>query len=83
MTRKIIEKYRFGHVCGLKGHESIEAQALVRVGFFIGHSPHKALPSSALLEKHPVRRVGGAEGAAENRTRQSCRISAQSQLQPS
>ncbi|MEA3148566.1 MAG: hypothetical protein QOI53_4221 [Verrucomicrobiota bacterium] len=24
--------------------------------------PHKALPSSALLEKHPVRRVGGAEG---------------------
>src|ERR1700681_3274964 len=25
--------------------------------------PHKALPSSALLEKHPVRRVGGAEGA--------------------
>ncbi|MEA3162411.1 MAG: hypothetical protein QOE88_229 [Verrucomicrobiota bacterium] len=28
-----------------------------------GIRPHKALPSSALLEKHPVRRVGGAEGA--------------------
>jgi hypothetical protein len=28
--------------------------------------PHKALPSSVLLEKHPVRRVGGAEGAAES-----------------
>src|ERR1700686_640557 len=28
--------------------------------------PHKALPRSALLEKHPVRRVGGAEGAAES-----------------
>jgi hypothetical protein len=27
--------------------------------------PHKALPSSALLEKHPVRRVGGAEGARD------------------
>jgi hypothetical protein len=27
--------------------------------------PHKALPRCALLEKHPVRRVGGAEGAAE------------------
>src|ERR1700694_413862 len=26
---------------------------------------HKALPSSALLEKHPVRRVGGAEGARD------------------
>src|ERR1700676_992602 len=25
--------------------------------------PHKALPRSALLEKHPLRRVGGAEGA--------------------
>jgi hypothetical protein len=28
--------------------------------------PHKALPSSALLEKHPVRRVGGAEGGARS-----------------
>ncbi|MEA3205803.1 MAG: hypothetical protein QOG92_1486, partial [Verrucomicrobiota bacterium] len=48
----------------LKGHESI-AQALAWVTFFIGNHPHKALPRSALLEKHPVRRVGGAEGAAE------------------
>ncbi len=27
--------------------------------------PHKALPRSALLGKHPVRRVGGAEGAPD------------------
>ncbi|MEA3206405.1 MAG: hypothetical protein QOG92_2117, partial [Verrucomicrobiota bacterium] len=50
------------HICGLKGQES--------PGFSLGNisideRPHKALPSSALLEKHPVRRVGGAEGAAE------------------
>jgi hypothetical protein len=43
------------------------AQALAWVSFFTGNRPHKALPSSALLEKRPVRRVGGAEGAAENR----------------
>ena len=29
----------------------------------------KALPRSALLEKHPVRRVGGAEGARDAGTR--------------
>jgi hypothetical protein len=29
--------------------------------------PHKALPRSALLEKHPVRRVGGAEGDSRPR----------------
>jgi hypothetical protein len=45
------------------------AWLLAWVIVFIGHRPHKALPSSALLEKHPVRRVGGAEGAAENRAR--------------
>jgi hypothetical protein len=33
---------------------------------FFAARPHKALPSSALLEKHPVRRVGGAEGAPES-----------------
>jgi hypothetical protein len=27
--------------------------------------PHKASPRSALLEKHPFRRVGGAEGARD------------------
>src|ERR1700692_3292132 len=53
-------------ICAPKGHESI-AQALAWVSFFIGIRPHKALPTSALLEKHPVRRVGGAEGAAESR----------------
>ena len=31
--------------------------------FNLAVRPHKALPRSALLEKHPVRRVGGAEGA--------------------
>jgi hypothetical protein len=31
--------------------------------------PHKALPRSALLGKHPVRRVGGAEGARDAGTR--------------
>jgi hypothetical protein len=53
-------------ICAPKGHESI-AQALAWVSFFIGIRPHKALPRSALLEKHPVRRVGGAEGATESR----------------
>ena len=33
---------------------------------FIASCPHKALPSSALLEKHPIRRVGGAEGAEKS-----------------
>jgi hypothetical protein len=45
---------------GPTGHESI-----AWVTFPIGNRPHKALPRSALLEKHPVRRVGGAEGAEE------------------
>jgi hypothetical protein len=34
---------------------------------FQRNRPHKALPRSALLEKHPVRRVGGAEGGGRNR----------------
>src|ERR1700682_1094503 len=28
--------------------------------------PHKALPRSVWLEKHPIRRVGGAEGARKH-----------------
>ncbi|MEA3206342.1 MAG: hypothetical protein QOG92_2041 [Verrucomicrobiota bacterium] len=50
---------------GPKGHESI-AQASAWVLYFQWNRPHKALPSSALLEKHPVRRVGGAEGAQKS-----------------
>jgi hypothetical protein len=52
-----------------KGLENIDAQGLPWETYFIAPCPHKALPRSALLEKHPVRRVGGAEGAAENRVR--------------
>jgi hypothetical protein len=47
-----------------KGLESI-AQGLPWEAYFFASCPHKALPRSALLEKHPVRRVGGAEGAPE------------------
>jgi hypothetical protein len=35
---------------------------------FIASCPHKALHRSALWEKHPVLRVGGAEGAPESRS---------------
>jgi hypothetical protein len=48
-------------ICAPKGHESI---GFTLGNLFLSSCPHKALPSSALLEKHPVRRVGGAEGAA-------------------
>ncbi|MEA3147347.1 MAG: hypothetical protein QOI53_2904 [Verrucomicrobiota bacterium] len=55
-----------GHFRGLKGHESIaQTSAWVYISNENRPEAHKALPSSALLEKHPVRRVGGAEGAAE------------------
>ncbi|HEY6842224.1 MAG TPA: hypothetical protein VI114_13460, partial [Chthoniobacterales bacterium] len=54
------------HICGLKGQESPGfSQGFSLGNISIDERPHKALPSSALLEKHPVRRVGGAEGAAE------------------
>jgi hypothetical protein len=56
-----------------EGHESI-AQALAWVIFLYCNRPHKALYRSAFLEKHPVRRVGGAEGAAENRVIPPCGI---------
>ncbi|MEA3206939.1 MAG: hypothetical protein QOG92_2668 [Verrucomicrobiota bacterium] len=53
-------------VCGLKGHEN-DSLGFTLGNLFYRSCPHKALPTSALLEKHPVRRVGGAEGAAESR----------------
>jgi hypothetical protein len=58
-------------LCGLKGLPRRGYRSQPRVSTRVSTlgtlpievRPHKALPRSALLEKHPVRRVGGAEGA--------------------
>jgi hypothetical protein len=49
-------------IFGPTGHENL-APGLPWEPFYNASSPHKALPRNAFLEKHPVRRVGGAEGA--------------------
>jgi hypothetical protein len=55
----------FAAICTPKGYENL-AQGLPWVWGFNATRPHKALHRSAFLEKHPVRRVGGAEGAPES-----------------